>query len=99
MKNILVQKRDGRKVKFIPEKIEIAIKKANLEVEGTDKISENEINVVVDRISDKVKDLETNENKVVSIEDIQDYVEKELMKLEKYELAKKYVYIEKKEVW
>ena len=91
MKNILVQKRDGRKVNFIPEKIEIAIKKANLEVEGTDKISENEINVVVDRISDKVKDIETNENKVVSIEDIQDYVEKELMKLEKYELAKKYV--------
>ena len=77
MKNILVQKRDGRKVNFIPEKIEIAIKKANLEVEGTDKISENEINVVVDRISDKVKDLETNENKVVSIEEIQDYVEKE----------------------
>ena len=77
-------KRDGTIVDYDAEKIRVAIGKANNEVEGSDKISEEEIN-------DIVKYIEKLKKKRMLVEDIQDIIEQKLMELNKYDLAKKYI--------
>lgn len=79
-----VIKRDGSKVKYNKEKIIIAISKANKEVNDKEKISRNDISKIL-------KEVENTEKSVLSVEDIQDIIEKNLMVLGKYELAKKYI--------
>lgn len=80
---VQVIKRDGREVKFEIEKIVIAVEKAMKETEkGVDKTAAKEVG---DAVYEKYKD-----NDKVSIEEIQDTVEIELMKRHP-ESAKKYI--------
>ena len=77
-----VVKRDGRIVGFNREKIAAAIRKAMLTTEhGEDEVL---VNKIVDRI-------EYRGGEKVSVEDIQDMVEMELMKSPRKEVAKSYI--------
>ena len=77
-------KRDGTIVDYNPEKIRIAISKANLEVEEKDQASEEEISKII-------KYIEKLKKPRILVEDIQDIIEQKLMASGKYELAKKYI--------
>ena len=77
-------KRDGSIVDYNPEKIRIAIKKANNEVSRKEKATEAEIDEIITYIEDLKKSR-------ILVEDIQDIIEQKLMSLEKYQLAKTYI--------
>ena len=77
-------KRDGHIVDYMPEKIENAIKKANLEVEEEDRVSDTQIRNII-------KYIENLKKKRMLVEDIQDIIEMRLMTLGKYALAKQYI--------
>ena len=77
-------KRDGSIVDYNPEKIRIAIKKANNEVSRKEKATETEIEEIITYIEDLKKSR-------ILVEDIQDIIEQKLMSLEKYQLAKTYI--------
>ena len=79
-----VIKRDGRAVDYDRTKIQIAIEKANQEVNGTDRASKEDIKGIISYI-------ESLNKKRILVEDIQDIIEEKLMELKKYELAKKYI--------
>lgn len=79
-----VIKRDGNIVEYNPEKIKIAIKKANEEVSRKDKATEKEIQEIIEYVEDLRKTR-------ILVEDIQDIIEEKLMSFGKYELAKKYI--------
>ena len=79
-----VIKRDGRAVDYDRKKIEIAIGKANNEVKGDNKVSDNEI-------KDIVKYIESLNKKRMLVEDIQDIIEQKLMEIGKFDLAKEYI--------
>lgn len=77
-------KRDGHVVDYCPEKIEIAIKKANNEVQEEDRVSDIQIKNII-------KYIESLKKKRMLVEDIQDIIEMRLMSLDKYALAKAYI--------
>ena len=77
-------KRDGTIVDYDPEKIRVAISKANEEVSKRDKASKEQIKEIINYIEDLRKPR-------LLVEDIQDIIEKKLMEFEKYNLAKKYI--------
>lgn len=79
-----IVKRDGRIVEYDSEKIRIAIKKANHDVDSKDEASDIEINEII-------KYIESIKKKRLLVEDIQDIIEKKLVELNKYELAKAYM--------
>ncbi len=79
-----VIKRDGHMVDWCPEKIEIAIEKANKEVEEEDTASNIQIKNII-------KYIERLNKKRILVEDIQDIIEMKLMAIGKYNLAKKYI--------
>ena len=79
-----IVKRDGHIVDYCPEKIEMAIKKANDEVAEEDRVSEIQIRNIV-------KYIEGLKKKRMLVEDIQDIIEYRLMALGKYALAKEYI--------
>ncbi len=77
-------KRDGTIVDYNPEKIRIAIQKANNEVSRNEKISKEKIEEIIKYI------VELNKPRIL-VEDIQDIIEEKLMEFGKYQLAKKYI--------
>lgn len=77
-------KRDGHVVDYCPEKIEIAISKANKEVPEEERVTDIQIRNII-------KYIEGLGKKRMLVEDIQDIIEVRLMTLGKYELAKKYI--------
>ena len=79
-----VIKRDGHMVDWCPEKIEIAIKKANKEVSEEEQASSIQIKNII-------KYIEGLGKKRILVEDIQDIIEMKLMSIGKYSLAKKYI--------
>ena len=79
-----IVKRDGHIVDYDPEKIRIAIGKANTEVRGKEKATEEEI-------EDIIKYIEELNKRRILVEDIQDIIEEKLMEIGKYTLAKKYI--------
>ena len=79
-----VIKRDGHMVDYCPEKIEIAIKKANSEVAEEDRVTDIQIKNII-------KYIEGLKKKRILVEDIQDIIEMRLMSLGKYALAKQYI--------
>ena len=79
-----VIKRDGRAVDYDKGKIQIAIEKANEEVNGKQKVAKEEINEIINYIEELDK-------KRMLVEDIQDIIEQKLMDLKKFDLAKKYI--------
>ena len=81
---VTVIKRDGRKTEFDADKIVIAISKANKDVTGKDKISRSDV-------AEIVKHIEQNAKLSMTVEEIQDAIERKLMEYGKFELAKKYI--------
>ncbi len=79
-----IVKRDGHIVEYVPSKIEIAIEKANKEVSEEDRVSDIQIKNII-------KYIEGLNKKRILVEDIQDIIEKRLMALGKYALAKQYI--------
>ncbi len=77
-------KRDGRIVDYDPEKIRIAINKANNEVEEEEKVSATQIKNII-------KYIENLKKKRMLVEDIQDIIEEKLMSIGKNRLAKEYI--------
>ena len=87
-----VIKRDGQIVKFDVNKIMEAISGANRDVKGREKASIANKKEIVKYIKALNKD-------IITVEEIQDIVEKQLMEIGKFELAKQYiVYREKKNI-
>ncbi len=86
-KNMKLIKRNGSEVLFDREKIAIAVAKANAAVEAKDKISEEAIEGIalsVERICEEL-------GRSVGVEEVQDMVEREIMKLGAFVLAKTYI--------
>ena len=79
-----IVKRDGHIVDYDKSKIEIAIEKANNEVNDNEKISHEQINQII-------KYIEGLKKKRILVEDIQDIIEQKLMEFDKYTLAKIYI--------
>lgn len=79
-----VIKRDGRAVEYDRGKINIAIEKANKEVQPTQRATKEEIKEITEYIENLGK-------KRMLVEDIQDMIEQKLMELDRYELAKRYI--------
>ena len=79
-----VIKRDGHMVEWCPEKVELAIEKANAEVEEEEQASSVQIKNII-------KYIEKLGKKRILVEDIQDIIEMKLMSIGKYTLAKKYI--------
>ena len=79
-----VIKRDGHMVDWCPEKVEIAIEKANNEVPEEDQASSTQIKNII-------KYIENLGKKRILVEDIQDIIEMKLMSIGKYNLAKRYI--------
>ena len=79
-----IVKRDGRIVEYNRDKIAIAISKANKDVTEVDRVNTKQIDTII-------KHIEELNKKRMLVEDIQDMIETELMKLKKYNLAKAYI--------
>ena len=79
-----IVKRDGHIVDYDPEKIRVAIGKANDDVRGRERATKEEIKEIIKYIEDLNK-------KRILVEDIQDIIEQKLMEFGKYQLAKKYI--------
>lgn len=79
-----IVKRDGHIVDYDPAKIEVAIKKANVEVKPKERATDEEIQEIIAYIEEMNK-------KRILVEDIQDIIEEKLMEFDKYQLAKKYI--------
>lgn len=85
-----VIKRSGKEVSFNENKIYQAILKANESIEDMDeKLSEGKINKIVENVMAKCNYL----GRAVSVEEIQDYVEEEIMREGAYKVAKSYITI------
>ena len=80
-------KRNGSEVVFENEKVYNAITKANNAVEDNHKISEKDIDKITKAVSKKCEKL----RRAVSVEEVQDMVEDELMRIGAYVLAKTYI--------
>lgn len=81
---MIVVKRDGRLVNFIPDKVRSAIAKAFYEVDGTfDKIPENYCESIISSIESR--------NDKISVEEIQDIIEKKLMASKRKDVAKAFI--------
>ena len=82
-----VVKRDGRIVQFDPKKIYAAISAANRNFKNTDhELSEEDVRSITDRVTAKCNSYDRN----VSVEEIQDFVEREISKIS-FEVAKHYI--------
>ncbi len=81
---IKVQKRDGRIVEYDRDKIITAIRKANAEVEASERAGEEMIDTILDHV-------ERDNDGVISVEAIQDMIESSLVNKNKYTLSKKYI--------
>ena len=79
-----VIKRDGQFVDYDRKKIISAIEKANNEVDFSEKATKAEIDEIIEGI-------ESLGLEKISVEDIQDIIEKSLMELDRQELSKKYI--------
>ena len=83
----LVTKRNGEEVVFDANKIVNAISKANAEVLDSERLTNDEIGNIANKIAMYARSL----GRSISVEDIQNLVETEIMRCGRYELAKKYI--------
>ncbi len=79
-----IVKRDGRIVDYDRNKIKRAIERANNDVIEAERVNDKQIENII-------KHIEQLNKKRMLVEDIQDFIETELMKIKKYELAKAYI--------
>lgn len=80
-------KRNGSEAIFDSEKIFAAVEKANAAVGENDRIKSSDIRKITDRVVKKCEKL----GRAVSVEEIQDMVEREIMALGAFTLAKTYI--------
>ncbi len=80
-------KRNGAEVQFDIAKIYNAIRKANKEVSEDNRLSEEQIEHIVS----KVKALAGDLNRAVNVEEIQDFVENQIMSEKAFAVARKYI--------
>lgn len=80
-------KRNGSEMTFDEQKITAAIEKANNEVVETERLSSEDI----DNITNNVKYQCEKMKRALSVEEIQNLVENELMKLNAFTVARKYI--------
>ena len=80
-------KRNGSEVTFDAEKIYIAVEKANMAIDEMERISDREIRRVTDKVTRKCEKMK----RAVSVEEVQDLVERELMATGNFLLAKTYI--------
>lgn len=85
MNNVI--KRDGTEVPFDLKKIEIAINKANASVSACDQLDTRSLESIVSHIEKICEEKE----RALSVEEIQDIVENQLMLANKFELARHYI--------
>lgn len=79
-----VVKRDGRVVDYNRNKILIAVRKANAEVDPFERVSEDDIDGIIASV-------EGVNRETIQVEDIQDMIEQKLMAAGKFILAKTYI--------
>lgn len=82
-----VIKRNGSEVLYNQQKIKDAVSKANAEVSRVERLSQAQITAIANNVTKIVE----QSAHAVSIEDIQNYVEKEIMAMRGYEVAQKYI--------
>ncbi|MEG0367541.1 MAG: anaerobic ribonucleoside-triphosphate reductase, partial [Coprobacillus sp.] len=80
-------KRNGAEVKFDPMKVIAAIAKANSEVVETERLTAEEI----DNMTNNVKYRCEKMRRALSVEEIQNLVEDEIMKMNAFSVARKYI--------
>ena len=80
-------KRNGSEAEFDISKIENAITAANAEVPAAQRLTDRQISYA----SQNVADACVEAGHAVSVEEIQDLVEDEIMKLDRFEVARKYI--------
>ena len=80
-------KRNGAEAIFEPKKIYNAVTKANLAVEPKDRLSEEQISAITERVTNICSSLQGTPG----VEDIQDLVEREIMAEGAFTLAKAYI--------
>ena len=80
-------KRNGAEAIFEPKKIYNAVTKANLAVEPKDRLSEEQISAITERVTNICSSLPGTPG----VEDIQDLVEREIMSEGAFTLAKTYI--------
>ena len=80
-------KRDGREVDFNPDKIATAISKANASVVETDRMTKEQVKNVTARVKERVFAVTAT----YSVEDIQEFVETEIIKEGADAVAKSYI--------
>ena len=87
-----VIKRDGRTVEYDRNKILIAIRKANAEVDTFERVNDDMIDGIVAGIENMKRD-------TMQVEDIQDIIEQKLMAQESLTLRKSILFIVIRENW
>ena len=80
-------KRSGTEVVFDIEKIVNAIRAANLEVEESSRLTDHQVVYAAQNVAEACE----NAGHTVSVEEIQDLVEDEIMRLDCYEVARHYI--------
>lgn len=80
-------KRNGQEVIFNSDKIYNAIVKANLKVSDRERIADDQIKEITDKVSSACK----KKHRAVSVEEVQDLVENELMLVGSPSLAREYI--------
>lgn len=80
-------KRNGSEVTFDVDKIENAIAKANAEVNGDERLTDREIRFAALNVTDECMEA----GHTVTVEEVQDLVEDQLMALDHFEVARKYI--------
>ena len=80
-------KRNGSEVTFDVNKIENAIRAANLEVPEEERLSERSIKFAALNVTDECMEI----GHTVTVEEVQDLVEDQLMALDHFEVARRYI--------
>ncbi|MCI9136186.1 MAG: anaerobic ribonucleoside-triphosphate reductase [Lachnospiraceae bacterium] len=80
-------KRSGKETGFDASKIIDAVAKANQEVPESDRLSQEQIESIAERIEEVCENME----RIYNVEEIQDMVENEIMRYKAFEVARKYI--------
>ena len=80
-------KRSGSEVTFDISKIMDAVSKANMEVVHSERLSEEQIETISNNVESICKEM----NRSLSVEEIQDLVENQIMNLRAFAVARKYI--------
>lgn len=80
-------KRSGSEVTFDLQKIINAINGANSEVKSSERLTDRQVRYAAENVADRCEEA----GHTVSVEEIQDMVEDELMALDRFEVARRYI--------